>query len=143
MTARDYKLYHAKLASLEGRPCFLSMACNSIKLHIDRDEKNGTYLWIDPPWVFGTEDAEIETSETCPNHREPDYEMKFKQWGQNFTPMFENTILRIEATQRGRLLVFFGSGHVLCAPAIRVPKQEGCYDHWYAENKGELPEKQD
>lgn len=143
MTARDYHLNHAKLASLEGRKCFLTMVTNSIKLHIDRNERDGTYLWIDPPWVFGTLDAEVASSQTCPDSHDADYEAKFKQWGEQFTPMYENAIDHFETTQRGRLVVFFASGHVLLSPAIEGTKEErGWYDHWYVSRKpGRSPDK--
>jgi hypothetical protein len=87
MSARDYDRYHHRLPALRGRKSFVTLATNSIKLHIDEDKRDGTFLWLDPPWEFRREDTIIETSSSCPHYTEPDYERRFRSWGERFQPI--------------------------------------------------------
>ena len=132
MSSRDYQLYHTSLPALAGRKSFVTLATNSIKLHIDKDEKKGTYLWIDPPWAFGRAETLIESSETCPDHKDPEYGLKFEAWGSRFEPVFQSSITRIESEPSGRLTVFFEGEYELVVPALRpVHARDSWYDHWY------------
>jgi hypothetical protein len=132
MSARDYQLYFDEMVSVTGRKCFVTMATNSIKIHIDRDEKCGAYIWIDPPWIFGRGDQAIESSETCPDYRASDYKERFAAWGMKFEPIFESVIERVEATSKHRLSIFFSHGYELVVPALIRSSEPGAwYDHWY------------
>ena len=76
MSSRDYQRHHAQLSALRGRKAFATLATNSIKLHIDANKKEGTYLWIDPPWEFYRENVLVGSSASCPDHTLPDYDAR-------------------------------------------------------------------
>lgn len=136
MSSRDYEINQKFLPPLKGRKSFVTLATNSIKLHIDDDGKSGTYLWIDPPWVFGDDGKMIESSETCPDYSEPEYKARFKMWGEKFAPVFENFIADIDASPNGRLSIVFADGYRLIVPAVNSDTQEkSWYDHWYYSEK--------
>jgi hypothetical protein len=107
MSARDYHLYHNKLPALGGRRCFVTLATNSIKLHIDEVKKDGTFLWLDPPWEFRKDGAVIESSASCPDHTEQNYERCFHDWAAPFQPIFESIICGLTADPNGGLQVCF------------------------------------
>ncbi len=131
MSARDYHLYHKKLPALEGRRCFVTLATNSIKLHIDEVKKDGTFLWLDPPWEFRKDGAVIESSASCPNHTEQDYERCFHDWGARFQPIFESIIYGLTADPNGGLQVMLSDGYQIILPEDQSSETESWYDHWY------------
>lgn len=131
MSAKDYQLYHQKLPALQGRKCFLLLATNSIKLHIDETKKNGTFLWLDPPWEFRRGGTVIETSASCPYYTEPDYERRFRLWGSRFAPVFESTIRGIAASPNGGLQITFSDGYEVILPEDQCNQTDSWYDHWY------------
>ena len=132
MSALDYQLYHAFLPPLVGRKSFITLATNSIKLHIDENKKSGIYLWIDPPWVFGKGKVLIESSESCPHYRTPDYRHLFSDWVARFSPVSASEIVQIRAKPSGRLSIRFRDSYKLIAPASFDEHGEpSWYDHWY------------
>jgi len=131
MSARDYEHYRQSLPALRGRKSSVTLAANSIKLHIDEDKENGTFLWLDPPWEFRRDGAVIETAATCPDHTEPDYEPRFQSWCERFEPIFDSTIRDIAATPDGSLQVTFEDRYEVFLPANDSAQSDSWYDHWY------------
>jgi hypothetical protein len=131
MSARDYALYHKQLPQLHGRRSFVTLATNSIKVHIDEAKRNGTFLWLDPPWEFRRDDSLIETSDSCPHYTEPDYNFRFASWGSRFQPIFESTIRDIVAAPDGSLKITFESGYDIFLPQDDSVQTDCWYDHWY------------
>jgi hypothetical protein len=132
VSARDYQLYHTLLPALVGRKSFITLAANSIKLHIDENKKGGIYLWIDPPWVFGKNNVLIESSESCPDYRAPNYRRLFSDWVARFSAISGSEIVRIAAKPSGRLSIRFRHSYSLIAPASFDEHGEpSWYDHWY------------
>jgi hypothetical protein len=133
MSARDYLLYDSFLPALVGRKSFLTLATNSIKLHIDQNKKAGTYLWIDPPWAFVKTVLWIESSQSCPDYQRPDYRRRFKDWCARFSPISASEIVNIEANPSGRLLIEFHDSYRLVIPAAWYDDEAhpSWYDHWY------------
>jgi hypothetical protein len=131
MSARDYELYHRRLKALQGRKSFVTLATNSIKLHIDENKKNGTYLWLDPPWEFRRHAKTVESSYSCPDHTDSDYAPRFRRWCRRFDSMSESTIATITATPDGALQIAFTSGEELVLPANETKQPDSWYDHWY------------
>jgi hypothetical protein len=131
MSARDYDRFHTQLLELRGRRSFVTLATNSIKVHIDEDKRNGTFLWLDPPWEFRRGGTVIETSASCPHYTEPDYKSRFCSWGSRFQPIFENTIREIIASLNGSLQVTFEGGYEIFLPQDDSVQTDCWYDHWY------------
>jgi hypothetical protein len=131
MSARDYDLYQRELSPLRGRRCFVTLATNSIKLHIDENKKKGTFLWLDPPWTFCRNGILIESSASCPDHSEPDYKSRFRRWCSRFDSIFETTINDLTATPDGALEIAFDGGHEIVLPADQSKQTDSWYDHWY------------
>lgn len=132
MSARDYAEHHLELPSLEGRLCFLSLATNSVKLHIDENKCDGTFLWIDPPWQFGRHGKVIESSDSCPFHEDDGYDRKFAEWCSRFAPAFDTRIESIEALPDGSLWISLALGYAFFVPPEFLPDDPPLwYDHWY------------
>lgn len=133
MPSRDYLSYHAKLPALIGKQVFATLATNSIKLHVGENKKSGSYLWIDPPWAFGSGDDIIESSDSCPDYKSGDYESKFRQWVSRFSPIFTSSIMDIEADVTGQLSIALSDGYRIFAPEISSSADDSdlWYDHWY------------
>jgi len=68
MSSRDYARFGDQLEKITGRKCYITLATNSIKLHIDENKKYGKYLWIDPHWELRKDGEIIESDQTYPNH---------------------------------------------------------------------------
>src|ERR1700721_87915 len=105
MSARDYTQHRHELAALIGRKCFLTLATNSIKLHIDENKKGGAFLWIDPPWQFGRDGDILESSNSYPDHQEAGCEEKHRTWCSRFGPVYETLIEKIDAQPDGSLWI--------------------------------------
>jgi hypothetical protein len=131
VSARDYDRYHRFLSALKGRRSFVTVATNSIKVHIDKDKKGGIFLWLDPPWEFRKNGTFIETAATYPDHAEPDYERRFELWGNRFKPIFANTIEEVTASPEGSLLIKFEGGYEMFLPGDDSVQTDVWYDHWY------------
>lgn len=121
MSASDYTAYAHKLPLLAGRCCSVSLATNSLKLHIDENKKDGSYLWIDPPWQFGLNDTLIDEAWTCPHHEDEGYKESFKAWREQFASISDSTILSIDAVPDGTLQMRFERGYCLLVPADQTP----------------------
>ncbi|HTL69272.1 MAG TPA: hypothetical protein VL200_16520 [Lacunisphaera sp.] len=132
MPARDYKEFHAQLPSLVGRKCFVTLATNSLKLHIDHDKKGGTYLWVDPPWQFCRDGEIIESSASCPHHEEEDYEQRFHAWSSRFGITRGSVIQKIQASPDGSLWIHLSDDYAFFAPKEFIPDDPSSwFDHWY------------
>jgi len=132
MSARDYKEFHARLPTLVGRKCFVTLAANSLKLYIDHDKNGGTYLWIDPPWQFGRDGEIIESSSSCPHHEEEDYERRFHAWCSGFEITRGGMIQKIRASSDGSLWIHLSGGYEFFAPGEFIPDDSpSWFDHWY------------
>lgn len=132
MSARDYKEFHAQLPALVGRKCFVTLATNSLKLHIDQDKMGGTYLWIDPPWQFGRDGEIIESSASCPHHEEEDYEKRFRAWSSGFEITRGGVIQKVQASPDGSLRIHLSDGYAFFAPKEFVPDDPpSWFEHWY------------
>jgi hypothetical protein len=132
MPSRDYMEFSTQLPALVGRKCFLTLATNSVKLHLDENRKGGTFLWIDPPWQFGRAGEIIESSASCPHYEEEHYERKFRAWCSKFAPVGECVIEKIEASSDGTLWVHLGDGYAFFVPKEFIPDDPlSWYDHWY------------
>ena len=130
MSARDYQRHHEQLSALKGRRAFATLATNSIKLHIDENKKDGTYLWIDPPWEFYRDDTLVESSDSYPDDTIPDHGARVQNWFSRFDPIYETAIAEIAATPDGGLQIqFFGGGEIL-VPGDNS-ERDLWYDHWY------------
>lgn len=140
MSARDYAENSAELPALVGRKCFVTLATNSVKLHIDRDQKGGTFLWIDPPWQFGRGEELIESSASCPHYEEERYEERFREWGRHFKPVRESVIEKIDASPDGGLRIGLADGFTFLIPSDFIPEDDPWwYDHWYVRKEANQP----
>jgi hypothetical protein len=132
MSSRDYIRHAAALRTLVGRACLATVAANSLKLHIDENRKGGTYLWIDPPWVFERAGELIRSSATCPYHEQSEYESLFAEWARGLLPLLNTRILEIDGRPDGRLVLRFEREYSLVVPADQeLADDEDRYDHWY------------
>lgn len=132
MSIRDYKRDRENLSKLVSRPAFVTLAVNSIKLHIDKNIKNGTYIWIDPPWQFGQGDQLITSSSDCPSHKVKNYENRFKSWLNYFGPVFSTTLEKAQAKSNGSIeLRLAGNYRIISAPSNLMSDDEMWYDDWY------------
>lgn len=132
MSARDYKEHQHNLQTLVRKRCFLTLAANSVKLHIDENKEGGAFLWIDPPWQFGRGDKIIESSASCPHHEDEDYEEKLGAWRSGFTPAFETFIEKIEAPPDGSLWIRLTGDYAFYVPSEFIPDETtSWYDHWH------------
>jgi hypothetical protein len=112
--------------------CLATVAANSLKLHIDENRKNGTYLWIDPPWQFEQGGKLIRTSATCPHHEQADYESVFTEWVRGLQPLLNTRITEVVAGVDGSLALRFEHEYSLVVPPDPTPgDEEDWYDHWY------------
>ena len=134
MSLRDYNQYKDLIPKIIGRKCFLSGAMNSLKLHIDEDKKDGIFIWVDPPWVFGTTEAKITSSYAYPDLSDTNYKSMHEEWVSILSPIKETVFEEIEAKPDGSLFIRFGHNYILYAKHVdgledRDP--ESWYDHWY------------
>jgi hypothetical protein len=136
MSKRDYIENKDALLSFIGRKCFLSLACNSIKLHIDENKVKGTYVWIDPPWQYGKGDEEIESSLSCP----VDDEIQIQEWFKQFDPIWESRIENIVVKPDGEMWIHFQNDYAFFVPKEFIPDDDSWYDHWYINKEKAEPE---
>lgn len=135
MSSRDHQRHQDQLSALQGRRAFATLATNSIKLHIDENKKDGTYLWIDPPWEFYRDGAFVESSETYPDEGVPDSDALVKQWFTRFDSIYETTIADADSSPDGGLQIrFFGGGEILVPPSASE-RDDLWYDHWYYKDR--------
>lgn len=128
---RDALKYGKELPSLVGCDCFLSLATNSLKIHLDKREREGSYLWIDPPWEFTISSKVIQTADSCPHYTEEDYEVRFSNWC-NLIPIREGVIEDIQTDPTGSLSIFLKGGYSIHIPCEFYPDDSPMhYDHWY------------
>lgn len=103
-----------------------------MKLHIDENKKNGTFLWIDPPWQFGRDEDIIESSASYPDHEEAGYEEKHRAWCSQFEPAYSTLIEKIDARPDGSLWIFLRDRYAFYIPPEFIPEDPpSWYDHWY------------
>lgn len=141
MSSRDHDKYGAMLDQLAGRKCFLTLATNSLKLHLDENKPYGSYLWIDPPWQFGRHEEIIESSLNHPHHEDENYARDHQTWSSHFTPLRENVIEEIESSPDGSLWIRFSKDYAIFVPAGQAsqdPDEDNMwwYDHWYVSSDG-------
>ena len=126
MSQRDLQQNRATLTGFKGRRCFASLATGSIRFRFDDREKQGHYIWVDPPWVFSSASVEITTSSAYTEDR-------FKEWCQLFEPLRETTFQDFEPGQNGEVTLVFSDGYKLFIPLDPEDDDpESDYDHWYA-----------
>ena len=133
MSVRDCTRDGDKLPACIGRACFVTVAGNSIKLHLDENRPRGNYLWIDPSWQFGHGQDLITASMDCPSHREENYSSLFKDWAEKLSPVNESKVEAIRILQSGGLEIKFSHDYRLLALSGLQAKEdlEGWYDDWY------------
>jgi hypothetical protein len=126
MSQRDLQQNKATLTGFKGRRCFAALATNSIRLRFDDREKQGHYIWVDPPWVFSSSLDEITTSGSYS-------EDTFIEWCQLFSALRETTLQDFESGQNGEVTLVFADGYKLFIPLDPEPDDpDSDYDHWYA-----------
>jgi hypothetical protein len=126
MSQRDLQQNKATLTGFKGRRCFAALATSSIRLRFDDREKQGHYIWVDPPWVFSRALEEITTSDSYS-------EATFKDWGQLFSALRETTLQDFEPGQNGEVTLVFSEGYRLFIPLDpESDDPDSDYDHWYA-----------
>jgi len=137
MSARDYAENHALLPSFEGRQCFLTLATNTAKLHIDKNQKDGTYIWIDPPWSLTKDRAVVCSASSYPDHQAENYQNLHEEWCSGFDNVRESRIESIEAAEGGALRIEIEGGFAFEAPADTWQSDDAddWYDHWYVRSK--------
>ncbi|BCU77615.1 hypothetical protein [Luteolibacter sp. LG18] len=132
MSATDFENHGADVPQLIGRRCFLTLATNSLKLHIDADKKGGIYLWIDPPWQFGKDGEIIESSASYPFEGDKE---GFTHWTSRFAPIRESRFEQIEAQPDGSLWITLADDYQIFVPKEFIPREPddafSWYDHWY------------
>jgi hypothetical protein len=130
---RDALKYGKDLPALVGCDCFLSLACNSLKIHLGKREKGGSYFWIDPPWEFRIGDKIVQTADACPHHAEEDYEVRFRSWC-DLNPISEGVIEDIQTDSNSSLSILIKGGYSIHVPTEYYPDPDDepmHYDHWY------------
>lgn len=126
MSQRDLQNNLDTLTGFKGRPCFAALATNSIRLRFDDREKQGHYIWVDPPWVFSSASEKITDSDSYS-------EDTFKDWGQLFDPLRNTTLQDFEPGQGGEVTLIFSGGYRLFIPLEpESDAPDSDYDHWYA-----------
>jgi hypothetical protein len=131
MSQRDLEQNRAALVAFKGRRCFASLHTNSIRFRIDDSEKQGRYIWIDPPWMFSHERKEITSWDAYSDDG-------FKKWCQLFEPL-RNTVLQdFEEEEHGAVTLIFADSYRLFVPIDSESEEDDSdYDHWYAYDKAE------
>ena len=126
MSLSDLQQNQATLTGFKGRRCFASLATGSIRFRFDDRERQGHYIWVDPPWVFSSPSAEITTSGAYT-------EEGAKEWFQFFGPLRETTFQDFEPRQNGEVTLIFSDGYRLFIPLDpESDATDSDYDHWYA-----------
>jgi hypothetical protein len=136
MSKRDYRRDRRQIAELQGKRCFLTLAMNSVKLHINKNQKNGLFIWIDPPWQFGQGDELIAASATYPQWKKRSYQEKHDEWCGLFKPIFKSTLERVAPHSDGSLDLVFKRDYRIFVPKQFIPSEmNSWYDHWYVQKK--------
>jgi hypothetical protein len=128
MSQRDIDQNRDTTLSFKGRRCFASLHTNSIRVRIDDNEKQGRYIWIDPPWVFSRERDEITSSEGYSE----DTEHSFGEWCELFEPLRDTVLEQFEEGEQGAATFIFRGGYRLFVPDDGEREEDMDYDHWYA-----------
>ena len=130
MSLRDLKENRKTLLAFKGRQCFASLATNSIKIHIDKNQKNGRYIWIDPPWLF-FQGLDTVTS----SHEYSD--RGFKKWCEKFAALRKTVFDDFKETADGDITFYFPDRYRLFVPSASSSDEEddSWYDHWFASEK--------
>lgn len=128
---RDALKYGEELTSLVGRNCSLSLATNSLKIHLDERERGSSYLWIDPPWELRIGSKVVQTADSCPRHTEEDYKARFESWC-DLNPIREGVIEEIQTDPTGSLSISLKGGYSIYVPNEYYRDDPPMhYDHWY------------
>ena len=126
MSQRDLQQNKGTLAGFKGRRCFAALSTNSIRFRFDDREKQGHYIWVDPPWVFLSASEKITTSDSYS-------EDTFEEWCQLFSALRETTLRDFESGQNGEVTLVFSDGYKLfIPPESESGNPDSDYDHWYA-----------
>jgi hypothetical protein len=126
MSQRDLQQYKDTLTGFKGRRCYAGLHTNSIRLRFDDPEKQGHYVWVDPPWVFSSSLEVITTSDSYS-------EDTFKEWCQLFRAIRDTRLQDFEAGQNGEVTLVFLDGYRLFIPLDSASDNpDSDYDQWYA-----------
>ena len=128
MSQRDIEQNRELVRSFQGRRCFVSLHTNSIRFRIDDNDKQGRYIWIDPPWVFSRERDEITSSEGYSE----DTKKSFRDWCNLFEPLRDTVMEQHEEGVAGGTTFIFRGGYRLFVPDDGEREEDMDYDHWYA-----------
>jgi hypothetical protein len=132
MSKRDHRRDSSRVRTFAGRRCFLSVAVNSLKFHIGRRQKAGTFVWVDPPWQFGKGNDLITTSADCPDGDSKRHESRFRKWCAVFSPLYQTTLEDATSSPDGVLTLKFSGGYKVVTSSDFIPSdQKLWYDHWY------------
>jgi len=139
MSKRDYRRDAKRIAEFQGRRCLLSLAMNSVKIHIDKRIKRGLFIWIDPPWQFCQDEKLIASSASYPHWKEKNYEIKHEQWCALFNPILKTSLENVIPHSDGSLdLVFSKDYRIFVLKKFLKSKTPLWYDHWYVSRKSNL-----
>ena len=126
MSQRDLQQNRATLIGFKERPCFASLATNSIRFRFDARDKQGHYIWVDPPWVFSSDAGQITTSSEYA-------EDTFEEWCSLFSALRETVLLDFEAGENGETtFIFFGGYRLFIQLDSGSDSLDSDYDQWYA-----------
>ena len=132
MSKRDYRRDARRLREFDGKRCFISVATNSLKLHLGRRQRSGTFIWIDPPWELSHGSDTVTTSADCPDSAKKSQEARFSRWCTLFAPLYRTTLASAVPKSDGSLTLHFAGGYELFTPSHFIPHlQKLWYDHWY------------
>jgi hypothetical protein len=127
MSQKDIDQNRAILQKFKSRPCFATLATNSIKFRMDDADKKGRYIWIDPPWTFSRGWDEITSSD--------DYsEDTFRTWCRLFDPIRDSLFEDFEEGPDGAITFIFKDDFRIFIPTDfeSAEARDADYDHWYA-----------
>jgi len=115
---------------------------NTAKLHIDKNQRGGSYIWIDPPWTLTRHGRIVASSATYPDHQARDYRKLHDEWCSQFGDVWESQICAIKTTVEGSLKVDIENGFSFEASADTFQSEnvDDWYDHWYVRIANESSE---
>jgi len=128
MSQRDLEQNRKTLTAFKGRRCFGSLHTNSMRFRVDDNDKQGRYIWIDPPWVFSHEHKEITSSDGYSEETET----SFREWCNLFEPLRDTVLEQFEEAEQGAVRFIFRGGYRLFVPDDGEREEDMDYDHWYA-----------
>lgn len=125
MSQRDLNEDEGTLIGFKGRRCFATLHTNSIRFRFDDQEKQGHYIWVDPPWVLLSGSEEITNSQSYSENR-------FEEWCRLFSAVRETTLQDFETGKDGEVTLVFANGLKNNPLDPDSDNRDLDYDHWYA-----------